>query len=158
MRSASPLVAALICVACATPAPAQGGHTNSAPLLQACLASASVQGREPCTCIGGISRPCFDEPGGETTVGSRDCLVGEQRLWQALADEYIQQLRADASASALGALDAHIAAHIGWRAARCRYASTHYINGSRSQVAATTCLRDATAFLAIDFYGRLHTN
>ena len=102
-----------------------------------------------------MSGPCIDEPGGETTVGTRECLAAERAHWQALVDDYVRRLRADASPNALAALDAYVAAHDQWRGARCAYARTLYEGGSLAQVVSAACLRNATAEFAIDLFERV---
>jgi uncharacterized protein YecT (DUF1311 family) len=152
MRSLILLIASQFVAACATPVGAQEDATRAASSLEACLTSAFAEDRELSTCMGVVSGPCMDEPGGETTVGMRECLATERTQWQALVDEYVRRLEADATPSALVALEAYVAAHDTWRDARCAYARTVYEGGSLAQVVSAACLRNATAEFAIDLF------
>ena len=145
----------LLNVACVTPAPATSAPENQAT-LETCLAAAFADERELTTCMGAISGPCIDEPGGETTVGTRECLAAERTQWQALVEDYVQRLQANASPTASAALEAYVAAHDEWRDARCAYARTVYEGGSLAQVASAACLRNATAEFAIDLFERVN--
>ena len=126
------------------------------PPIEACVAAAFAEDRGLDTCIGVMSGPCIDEPGGETTVGMRECLGAERTQWQALVDDFVPRLKADASPNALAALEAYVAAHNDWRDARCAYARTVYEGGSLAQVVSAACLRNATAEFAIDLYERVN--
>lgn len=156
MRSLILLIASLFVAACATPVRAQEDATPAASALEACLAAAFAEERELATCMDVVSGPCIDEPGGETTVGTRECLATERRQWQALVDEYVRRLKADATPTALAALEAYVAAHDQWRDARCAYARTLYEGGSLAQVVSAACLRNATAEFAIDLFERVN--
>ncbi|MBY0564887.1 MAG: DUF1311 domain-containing protein [Hyphomonadaceae bacterium] len=158
MRSLILLIASLFVAACATPVGAQEDVSPAASSLEACLAAAFAEERELATCMGVISGPCIDEPGGETTVGTRECLATERAQWQALVDEYVRRLKADATPNALAALEAYVAAHDEWRDARCAYARTLYEGGSLAQVVSAACLRNATAEFAIDLFERVNEN
>ncbi|MBL8536735.1 MAG: DUF1311 domain-containing protein [Hyphomonadaceae bacterium] len=152
----SPLIAFVLAIACAAPAEVHTDSLDPSPSLEACLNSASVQDRDPSSCIGVVSRRCFQEPGTETTVGSRECFTVERRQWEALAESYVQRLKRNASPTASAALDAYVVAQAEWRAARCGYARTIYEGGSLAQVVVATCMRDATAAFAIDLYERVN--
>lgn len=157
MRLVVPLLFALISAACA--AQAQSSHEpGAAQRIEACLSSALSEDREPQTCIGLGIEPCMDSPGGETTVGMINCHAAEQRRWQALIEAYLPQIRASQTSASASALDGYLTAHEAWRDARCQFAAALYEGGSLARVAASACMRDATADLAIDLFERLHAD
>jgi uncharacterized protein YecT (DUF1311 family) len=49
--------------------------------LEACLKEASEKGQKPEQCIGAVEGPCLEEPGGESTIGMKNCAGREIDAW-----------------------------------------------------------------------------
>lgn len=63
--------------------------------LDACVARETADGRDGAACIGLLSGPCQDQPGGSSTAGMIDCLRAEGEGWQALLDRSLADAQAD---------------------------------------------------------------
>ena len=64
----------------------QPTDTSGATRLEACVDRETGDGRDGTACIGLISGPCQDLPGGSSTVGMVDCLRREGDDWRTLLE------------------------------------------------------------------------
>lgn len=150
MRALALLFAFAAISACATPAPANA--QSALDPIAACLANAEPDTRREC--IGIVTGPCIEEPGGETTAGSMLCHLRERDLWRAQVGTLTEQLRVRESTLQVQHLNAMLAAHEPWMQARCSYSALYFEGGSLARVVAAACLRTTTAELAINLLER----
>lgn len=118
-----------------------------------CVAAAAGHGDQR-ACIGIVSRPCMELPGGVSTSGTVACLMREADQWAMVVSSQVERLRASESASQLDHLNGMLAAHETWRRARCHYQASIYEGGSLARVVAASCMRDTTADLALELIAR----
>jgi len=146
-----PIILVLIAIAtlsaCATFASAQAPDP-----VAACLASVDAGSER--NCIGASAGPCIEEPSGVTTIGMIQCYGRERELWTAQVNALVADLRARESPNQVASLDAMLAAHEPWMAARCVYSALYFEGGSLARVVSAACMRNTTAELAIDLIER----
>lgn len=134
-----------------TPSPAHA-YTMQLDLVAACALRALPDARRDC--IGVASRPCLEADGGETTPGAAACYNRERQMWEVLRDAISDNLRNTESPSQGALLDAALAEHRRWAAARCAYAASIYEGGSLSRVVDAACMRDAVAEFTLELMSR----
>lgn len=66
-----------------------------APRLEACVARETAEGRDGAACIGLLSGPCQEQPGGASTYGMIDCLRDEGADWSRLLEDALRRAQAD---------------------------------------------------------------
>tara|TARA_R110002073_G_scaffold221166_1_gene381366 strand:- start:163 stop:672 length:510 start_codon:yes stop_codon:yes gene_type:complete len=130
---------------------------DQATLLECIANNTSDEG----TCIGVISMPCMEEPGGETTVGMVGCSNRELAAWDDLLNaRYAQSMAfysvtyedadlADMQARQAERLREAQRAWIALRDADCTYESGMFEGGSLARVVTAGCRLDHTARRAI---------
>lgn len=132
------------------PLPAPPAHAQSqtgGQALETCLAAAGASMVALQACKGALSEPCLDQPGSETTVGSVQCLLAEERGWSAQLDAALARGRANAPRAQF--LQRSQEAWTAWREAECRYQASLYEGGSLARVLTASCRADLTADRAI---------
>ncbi|MFD1344239.1 lysozyme inhibitor LprI family protein [Litorisediminicola beolgyonensis] len=132
-------------------AQAQGAGDQRA--LEGCTAGAGQARAAEARCIGLLSEGCRDQ----TTLGISECLMAEQKAWDALLNRWWGPMRERAKAN--GSWDRLLAGQRAWIAekeAACQAAYDSAGGGSIRVIYAAECLRDRTAQKAIEFYYSLN--
>lgn len=117
----------------------------------------------PSECIGIISTPCQDDPGGSTTIGIAECLGREEAAWDAILNEVYGRRMADArqmderlEADGIylgGVVDSLRNAQRAWisfRDAECERIFNVLQEGTIRTTAAASCLLEMTAERVLD--------
>lgn len=131
--------------------------------IEACLAETGVEAHLSRTCIGLISTPCIEAPGGSTTVGMMDCLGREHDAWDVLLNRYWGPMMAkarevDAAEAGSGAPSSAEAlrtaqrAWIAFRDADCAHAASEWGSGTMAGPIRIGCLLERTAERTISFH------
>jgi uncharacterized protein YecT (DUF1311 family) len=149
-NSALPFFAALLAgtvLACPLPATADDAGT-----IASCLEVERAAERDGRSCIGRISKPCIEAPGGETTAGMKMCTNREIEAWDAQLNAEYQRL--------LGVLEGETAekirgaqrAWITMRDGDCALSYTTFEGGTIAGVIACNCLLERTATRALQLH------
>jgi uncharacterized protein YecT (DUF1311 family) len=141
MRTPAFLVAALVATAMLA-SPALAGDAET---IAACLKAEHKANHDGHACIGRVSDPCLQRPGGETTVGMVQCADRETKIWDDLLNGEYQRL--------LGVLDGKAAASVrtaqrAWitlRDADCQVPYDLFEGGTMAQPIAANCVLNHTA-------------
>ena len=136
----------------AAPALAQDADTLTvdASVVEACVADTPPGELTP-ACIGAASQRCQQEPGGDTTLGIVECVMGEHAAWDAaLNREYKAARAAFQGDPAADSLLAAQRAWIAWRDAECGFQYDRYGGGSMRSIAAANCRMSMTAMRTLD--------
>ena len=80
---------ALVCLALAAPALADGARPADRKTIAACIKSPAGN---PDSCIGKVSTPCMEQPGGSSTSGMVDCSAREMAVWDERLNEAYRKL------------------------------------------------------------------
>ena len=81
-RAPALLLAALASGVLNGPAGAQDKATaKDRATVESCLKAAEAAKRGPETCIGSVQGPCIEAPGGDTTMGMKECAGREIAVW-----------------------------------------------------------------------------
>lgn len=142
-------------------------RADDAAMLEACLSNASWDMRRDC--IGVISAPCQEAPGGASTLGIVECLGREHQAWDALLNRWWPGMKADAEATdasnrehgidVANAAETLLTAQRAWlnyRDAECAFRWLPYAGGTIRGPIAASCMMEMTAERAIDFYAHLN--
>jgi uncharacterized protein YecT (DUF1311 family) len=133
--------------------------------IETCLATARREGTPREKCIGIVSGACIDKPGGNSTVGMKDCTGREIDVW----DERLNSAYRKLISGSLGRLDTQRAgpggkirkvkgadilrdAQRAWIAARerkCDAAALPMEGGTGAGLLSTSCYLDETARQAL---------
>ena len=110
-------------------------------------------------CIGSVSSPCMEEPGGDTTIGMIACTSRELRLWDDKLNLHYGDLRAvlrlkDATNRREALLTAQ-RAWIAYRDAECAQSSLLFEGGTLARVVHVGCVNQMTAERAIQLENQL---
>lgn len=125
---------------------AQSGEPASGATPQARLDAAAKEARlEPLSCIGIVSIPCQEEPGGGTTRGMVDCADRERAVWDERLNNAFQAAIAHGHPKLVEALRQAERAWIPYRDARCAVPAAQNEGGSIIGPSTAICLLDATA-------------
>lgn len=111
-------------------------------------------------CLGAASNQCQNQPGGETTIGTTECIMSEYAAWDVLLNEAYQALRAEwrSREGGLGELSGEELnaslrdaqrAWIAFRDAECGLQYDRYRGGTIRSVVGANCLMVMTAQRAI---------
>lgn len=138
---------------CAAPALAQAPASLAvdASIVEACVADTPPGELTP-ACIGAAAKQCQQLPGGDTTIGIVECVMGEHDAWDAALNREYRETRAahagddTAAASLLAAQRAWIA----WRDAECAFQYDRYGGGSMRSIAAANCKMSMTAMRTLE--------
>ncbi|SDZ75009.1 lysozyme inhibitor LprI family protein [Rubrimonas cliftonensis] len=122
------------------------GPIEGAAALEACM----TDEEHGDTCVGLISDPCFEAPGGWTTQGMVECFGAETAAWDALLNAYWPRVTEHESHAAEALLSAQ-RAWIAWRDADCLFHRLRHQGGTMGRVASAACVRDHTAQRVLDF-------
>ena len=63
--------------------------------IEACVSRETGDGRDGAACIGLLSGPCQDQPGGSSTSGMIACLSYEGMDWKSMLDDALRRAQAD---------------------------------------------------------------
>ncbi len=117
---------------------------------EARLDAAAAEARsQPESCIGIVSGPCQDEPGGGTTRGMVDCADRERAVWDQRLNKTFQAAVTARDPKLVEALRQAERAWIAYRDARCALPAVENEGGSIVGPLTAMCLLDATARQAI---------
>jgi uncharacterized protein YecT (DUF1311 family) len=133
----------------ASPLSARADDTGT---IASCLKTERAAERAGHACVGRISKPCMQEPGGETTAGMKMCTGREVEAWDALLNAEYQRL--------LGVLEGETAekirgaqrAWITMRDGDCGLSYTAFEVGTIAGAIAGNCQLDRTATRALQLY------
>lgn len=147
--------AALVVTLIAAPALAQDPALTVDPsVVEACVAETPAGDLTP-DCIGAAARQCQQAPGGDTTIGIAQCVMGEHAAWDAALNREYQAARAqyaDDRTAADSLRDAQ-RAWIAWRDAECAFQYDRYGGGSMRMIASANCQMSMTAMRALELRG-----
>ena len=137
----------------AAPAFAQApGSLRADPsIVEACVMATSVGDLAP-DCIGAAAKQCQQAPGGDTTLGISECVMGEHAAWDAILNREYKQARV-AYGGDQAAADSLLAAQrawIAWRDAECAFQYDRYGGGSLRTIASANCQMSMTAQRALE--------
>lgn len=152
MRVIAVLLAFVAVSACTTTMQAPAQAQTPPADIATCLANVEPDARN--TCIGVVSGPCMELPGGETTTGVVQCFARERELWAAQVSEWAARWHASESPTQVEQLSAMLTAHDTWIRAKCAYQASIYEGGSLARVVRAACWRDTTAELALGLMAR----
>lgn len=152
------LAGAWLCAAHADPRPTgRPGFPAADPrdvaAVTACLASAADRTQlDACKTV--VSRPCLDQPGGETTLGASTCQMRSASAWQGALEGAYQALMTSQSPGQIRALRAAQSAWLRWREAGCAFEASALEGGSLAGVIMAGCLAETTAARAVSLIAR----
>lgn len=125
--------------------------------ITSCLGQA---GDAPSSCIGRLADPCMETKAGQSTIGTGECLMREQGVWDKLLNERyaassedakrMDSDRATADRDVFSSLLKAQRAWIAYRDAECGRLYAYWQDGTIRSVVFATCMRDLTAQRAID--------
>ena len=101
------------------------------------------------SCIGAVTVPCQQEPGGASTLGMIDCNRREWAVWDERLNRLYSDARKDANRKLARALREAQRAWLQWREKRCRLPAIDNEGGSIVGPLYTSCMLDATARQAL---------
>jgi uncharacterized protein YecT (DUF1311 family) len=101
------------------------------------------------SCIGAVTVPCQQEPGGSATLGMIDCNRREWAVWDERLNRLYDQARKNTDRKLARALREAQRAWLQWREKRCRLPAIDNQGGSIVGPLYTSCMLDATARQAL---------
>jgi uncharacterized protein YecT (DUF1311 family) len=129
---------------------AQGPVENETPgpagRLAAAAKGAATQAE---SCIGAVTIPCQQEPGGFSTAGMIECNTREWAVWDERLNRSYNQTLKDADRKVATAVRQTQRAWLQWREKRCRLPEIENQGGSIIGPLHTDCMLDATARQAL---------
>jgi uncharacterized protein YecT (DUF1311 family) len=129
---------------------AQGPVENEAPgpagRLAAAAKGAATQAE---SCIGAVTIPCQQEPGGFSTAGMIECNTREWAVWDERLNRSYNQTLKDADRKLATAVRQTQRAWLQWREKRCKLPEIENEGGSIIGPLYTDCMLDATARQAL---------
>jgi uncharacterized protein YecT (DUF1311 family) len=126
--------------------PADGEAPGPAGRLAQAAKEAATQYE---SCIGAVTVPCQQEPGGSATLGMIDCNRREWAVWDERLNRLYDQAGKDADRKLARALREAQRAWLQWREKRCRLPAIDNQGGSIVGPLYTSCMLDATARQAL---------
>jgi uncharacterized protein YecT (DUF1311 family) len=163
MRIAAILTALLLAILPAEAGPLQ----DDADTLESCMVTTWPRD-VLALCPGIVSDPCQAAPGGQTTLGTTQCLAREADAWGVVLERQWPKLmdrarEVDAASpvaspvldSAAETLRGAQRAWVVFRDAECRHNYAIWGAGSFRTIAHSACRLDLTARLVVDFHARL---
>jgi len=152
MRTPAWLMTAAL-VAVAIPLSMLPAVADDAATITACLeAERSKPGHDGHACIGRISKPCMQEPGGETTAGMKMCTARETEVWDAILNAEYQQLLASLQGKATEKIRKAQRSWIVMRDGDCALSYDAFQGGTIAGVIAGSCMLDHTATRALQLH------
>ena len=103
-------------------------------------------------CIGAAAKQCQQAPGGDTTLGIAQCVMGEHDAWDAALNREYKAARAiykDDQTAADSLRDAQ-RAWLAWRDAECAFQYNSYGGGSMRTIASANCQMSMTAMRTLE--------
>jgi uncharacterized protein YecT (DUF1311 family) len=120
-------------------------------LVEACVADTPGGDLTP-PCIGAAAKQCQQAPGGDTTLGIAQCVMGEHDAWDAALNREYKAARAiykDDQTAADSLRDAQ-RAWLAWRDAECAFQYNRYGGGSMRTIASANCQMSMTAMRTLE--------
>jgi uncharacterized protein YecT (DUF1311 family) len=160
------VLACLLATAQATAAPAFSSQATAACVSRAEAATPSRSGHAVLDCVGLSAQACMAKPGGDTTIGMRECLEAEHRYWDGrlnaayaarmarsrAEDREMNQIRAT-TLPVEDALRGMQRAWIAFRDAACLHEFAQWRGGTGSGPATAACHLHETARQALRLEG-----
>jgi len=125
---------------------------DDAGTIASCLKTERAAERDGRSCIGRISKPCMQEPGGETTAGMKMCTGRELEAWDAQLNAEYQRLLGKLQGEAAEKIRGAQRAWITMRDGDCDLSYTAFEGGTIAGVIAGNCLLDRTATRALQLH------
>lgn len=128
-----------------------GPFATDPAIVEACVSDAAPCDLSP-PCIGAAANQCQQAPGGDTTQGIAECVMGEHATWDTVLNREYKAARAqyaDDQTAADGLRDAQ-RAWIAWRDAECAFQYDRYGGGSMRTIASANCRMSMTAQRALE--------
>lgn len=133
------------------PAPTMAQQPALDPAIVEACVSDTPRGDLAPACIGAAAKQCQQAPGGDTTLGIAECVMGEHAAWDAaLNREYKAARAAFQDDPAADSLLAAQRAWIAWRDAECAFQYDRYGGGSMRTIASANCQMSMTAQRALE--------
>lgn len=126
----------------ADPAIADPGDMET---ITSCLKAEQDAGRDARSCVGVISKPCMEQPGGDSTVGMTMCFDRETKAWDDLLNIEYQKLLGTLDPNAVIKVRTAQRAWIASRDADCAVPYGLFEGGTIAQPMSVECMQDATA-------------
>jgi uncharacterized protein YecT (DUF1311 family) len=101
------------------------------------------------SCIGAVTIPCQQVPGGSSTMGMIECNRREWAVWDERLNRIYNDARRDASPKLVRALRKTQRAWLQWREERCKLPAIDHEGGSIVGPLYTGCMLDATGRQAL---------
>jgi uncharacterized protein YecT (DUF1311 family) len=124
-------------------------RADDAGTIASCLEAERAAQRDGHACIGKLSKPCIDAPGGETTVGMIQCTDRESKVWDGLLNAEYKRLLGNLEGKSAERVRAAQRAWIEMRDGDCGLSYETFEGGSIAGVIAAGCMRDRTATRAL---------
>lgn len=129
---------------------AQASLDDEAPGAAGRLAAAAKEAAtHEGSCIGTITIPCQQEPGGSSTAGMIECNTREWAVWDERLNRTYQEALKDSTPELSAALKETQRAWLQWREKRCKLPAIENEGGSIIGPLYTGCMLDATARQAL---------
>jgi uncharacterized protein YecT (DUF1311 family) len=125
---------------------------DDAGTIAACLEAERTAQRDGRGCIGRISNPCMQEPGGETTAGMKICTNREVEVWDAQLNAEYQELLGVLQGKSAEKIRAAQRAWIEMRDGDCTLPYETFEGGTIAGVIAGNCMLDHTATRALQLH------
>jgi len=160
------VLAGLLATAPAAAAPAFSSQATAACVSRAEAATPSRSGHAVLDCVGLAAQACMAKPGGDTTIGMRECLEAEHRYWDGrlnaayaarmarsrAEDREMNQIRATTT-SVEDTLRGMQRAWIAFRDAACLHEFAQWRGGTGAGPATAACHLHETARQALRLEG-----
>ncbi len=136
----------------ATLAAVQPVLADDAGTIASCLEAERAAQHDGHACIGKLSKPCIDAPGGETTAGMKMCTGREVEAWDALLNAEYKQLLGNLEDKSAERVRKAQRAWIEMRDEDCGLSYETFEGGTIAGVIATSCMLDRTATRALQLH------
>jgi len=101
------------------------------------------------SCIGAVSIPCQQEPGGEATLGMMECIQREWAVWDERLNRIYREQLKGAEPKLANALRETQRTWLKWRELKCAWPALDNEGGSIVGPLYNSCMLDTTALQAI---------
>ncbi len=140
-------LAAVVTIVTIPPAAADDAAT-----IASCLEEERAAKRDGHNCIGRISKPCMEEPGGETTAGMKICANREVEAWDAQLNAEYKRLLGGLEGKSAEKIRSAQRAWITMRDGDCGLSYDAFEGGTIAGVIAGSCMLDHTATRALQLH------
>lgn len=112
-------------------------------------AAAKDAGTDSRSCIGAVSAPCMQKPGGASTAGMIECIGREWAVWDERLNAAYKKALKDAEPKYDKAIRATQRAWLAWREERCKLPGLENEGGSIVGPLWSSCMHETTAGQAL---------